>query len=443
MKDYDNKFLSVSILGAAGKMGSGIVLCLVEYFAKRALSGDDPGIRPSILAIDTSTERLQGLNAFLRAHLTKFAERNIVRLRRAYLDLESVVENSEHIDYFVMEMLSFVTVSTDIRPAASSELVFEATPEDPGLKVKLFSEIMKISSTRPWILSNTSSVPISELDEQSGLEGNIIGFHFYNPPAVQKLLEIIPSENTNPDLKDFSYWLATELGKTIVEVKDVAGFAGNGVFIREISYALNKTAELRTDVSWEKAVLIIDRITRDYLIRPMGIFQLIDYVGLDICVSIAEIMQKRLKEDLNVKMLRDLVGRGIRGGQFSNGMQRDGIFKYEKNRPVAIYDPERNDYLSLNEIEAEVSGILGNNGDFPKWKLLRRDREASIKLKSHFETLFSNQGTGAAIAREYFEFYKNLSDKLLEQKVVMSEEDLNRVMMLGFQHLYGPFNDYV
>ncbi len=443
MKNYDEKFSSIIVLGAAGKMGSGILLCLLEYFARRFLSENKLSIRPAILAVDLSDEVLRGLISFLRAHLTKFAERNIVRLRAAYTDNEELVENSEHIDFFVREMLSHVAVSTKIHAAADSALVFEATPENPDLKISLFSDILKKSTVSPWILSNTSSIPISELDKKSELHGNIIGFHFYNPPAVQKLLELIPSENGSRELYEFSRWIAAELGKKTVEVKDVAGFAGNGVFVREISYALDKVAALSSETSWEKGIFMLDVVTRDYLVRPMGIFQLIDYVGLDVCVSIAEIMQERLHEEINVEKLKELISMGIVGGQYPNGAQKDGIFRYEKNRPVAVYDVAAHDYRPFNEIESELIGELGKKNDFPRWKILRRDKGATGKLANHFRTLFTGQSKGAQLAKEYLEFYRSLGSKLLEQHVVGSTEDLNLVMMLGFQHLYGPFNDFV
>ena len=373
----------------------------------------------------------------------KFAERNIVSLRNAYADNDRLIENSEHIDFFVGEMMGLVTTSTNLRLAASCQLVFEATPENPELKVSLFREIHENSAVRPWILSNTSSIPIAELAQKAGMEGDVIGFHFYNPPAVQKLLELIPPAGCNENLVDFSTWLASELGKTVVQVKDVAGFAGNGMFIREIGYALGKASKLQQQFSWPGAALMLDTITREYLVRPMGIFQLVDYVGLDICVSIADIMRERLQENLNFDKLKELMDLGIKGGQFSDGRQRDGIFKYENGRPAGVYDTAHGDYLSLDELEANVGQALEKTGNFPRWKALKRDRNAPAVLAEHFRSLFEKQTAGAVMAREYLEFYRELGNKLLGQQVVASEDDLNKVITLGFQHLYGPFNEFV
>ncbi len=442
LRSYDKRFSNISVFGAAGKMGSGIVLCLLQYISNRTLSGNNFITIPTIQAIDQSEEGLQHLISFLTTHLRKYAEKNIIRIIASTGKTKTTENTNEKIDNFIHDIISIVTVSTNPQSAVDSGLIFEATPEDPLLKTELLSNIHELTSKNPWIMSNTSSIPITELDKKAGLGGNIIGFHFYNPPAIQKLLEIIPSRQSSRELIEFSSWLARELGKTTVNANDIAGFAGNGIFIREVVFALKKVSELQSQVSWEEAVLTMDLISRDYLIRPMGIFQLIDYVGLDICISIAHIMQERLHEKLDVRMLEMLVEKKVSGGQFANGFQKNGIFKYEKNKQVAVYNPETDEYIPL-KIEAWVTKMLGDRDAFPDWKILKRDAEAHLKLSNHFKALFNQQNMGAELAGEYLQFYKNTGDKLLEQQVVRSEEDVNQVIKLGFHHLFGPFNQYI
>ncbi|MCH7687080.1 MAG: hypothetical protein IH899_10435 [Planctomycetes bacterium] len=125
-------------------------------------------------------------------------------------------------------------------------------------------------------LSNTSSIPIRTLDEAAALGGRLVCFHFYNPPAVQRLIERIAGPATQPALLALALELAARLGKTVVQAGDTAGFIGNGHFIREGLWAVCRAGELAARQTLPAAVLAIDRVYRDGLLRPMGIFQLIN-----------------------------------------------------------------------------------------------------------------------------------------------------------------------
>lgn len=439
---FEHRLSNVSVLGAAGKMGRGIVLCVLQYLANRSISGNPVAGRPTILAIDTSTEGLQHMLSYLRINMQKFAERNIITLRSKYQDNEQLIENSEHVEYFITEMLSVVSISTNIQASAEAELIFEAIPEKPELKKEVLLAVRNNSTSNPWILSNTSSIPINELARLSGLEGSTIGFHFYNPPSVQKLVEIIPAETTDKELADFANWLADELRKTKVYSRDIAGFIGNGVFIREIDHALRKVDELRDEMPFEQAVMLIDKVTRDCLVRPMGIFQLSDYVGLDICLSIAGIMQAHLSETYNFSLFSSLLDKKIPGGQFANGSQKDGLFQYVNNKAFGVYSPELGSYVSIAEIEAKMKSQPGEYVDYPAWKAIVRDKDVDSILKRHFEELFAINNLKSNITMAYLKFYREAGNKLLELKVVDQQEQINQVMKLGFHQLYGPFNSY-
>jgi 3-hydroxyacyl-CoA dehydrogenase len=96
--------------------------------------------------------------------------------------------------------MSIVRPTTAVEVAYNSHIVFEAIKEDPSLKNKVLGSIKNNSKVNPWFFTNTSSIPITELDENAGLDGNVIGFHFYNPPAVQRLVEIIRSKHTSDEV---------------------------------------------------------------------------------------------------------------------------------------------------------------------------------------------------------------------------------------------------
>src|SRR6185295_15214336 len=102
-----------------------------------------------------------------------------------------------------------------------------------------------------YFLTNTSSIPISALSQSAELGGRLLGYHFYNPPAVQKLVEVITARNTEPALVELGNELGKLLEKTLVPSHDVAGFIGNGHFIREGLFALERFRELRE--SWPDA----------------------------------------------------------------------------------------------------------------------------------------------------------------------------------------------
>src|SRR5690606_26629837 len=102
----------------------------------------------------------------------------------------------------------------------------------------------------------------------------ILGFHFYKPPAVQNLVEVISGKTTHHERIALGGDLGTMFGNITVPSRDVAGFIGNGHFIREGLYALRVFREMRWAHGDAKALRLIDTATRDFLIRPMGIFQL-------------------------------------------------------------------------------------------------------------------------------------------------------------------------
>ena len=189
--EYIQRIQKVSVLGAAGKMGSGIVLLTAIEMADQMLNPENKGKSFVLNAIDTSDEGLTGLVKYLRSQVLKVAEKKAVTLRSVYADQQTLIENSEVIEAYVQDVMSVIRTTTRIEAAYDSLLVFEAVSENQTLKEKLFRMINENSSLKPWFFTNTSSVPIGGLNKNAGLEGRILGFHFYNPPAVQKLVELI------------------------------------------------------------------------------------------------------------------------------------------------------------------------------------------------------------------------------------------------------------
>jgi 3-hydroxyacyl-CoA dehydrogenase len=340
-------------------------------------------------------------------------------------------------------VLNIVRPTTVLESAYQSTLIFEAILEKPELKVKLFSQINENSETSPWIFSNTSSIPIHELDQKANLGGRILGFHFYNPPAVQKLAEIIKAETTLDELVDFAYSYAKNLRKTVVPSNDVAGFVGNGHFLRDILHGISEVQRLAQSMPFVEALYMVNKVSQEFLIRPMGIFQLIDYVGLDVCQSIMAIINARLEENLYNELLDQWIARGVRGGQYADGSQKDGFFKYEKGRPTAAYDPATQKYVPISQFQAECEKKLGPlpESAFP-WKTLISEPDKTELLAAYFKELNAMDTLGADLAKRYGKRSKEIGLKLVADHVAHSEEDVNTVLLTGFYHVYGPINEY-
>ena len=441
---YVDRLESVAVLGAAGKMGSGIVLLTALEMADLALNPAHKDREFVLNAVDVSSQALAGLTKYLRDQVLRVAEKKAVALRGVYASRADLVENEEIIRQYVEDVLALVRPTTRIEAAYGSSLVFEAVNENPGLKVKLLTGIKDHNTKDAWFLTNTSSIPISELDARVGLGGRIIGFHFYNPPAVQKLVEVIQAATTLPELAAFAAEYAKKLRKTVVPSNDVAGFIGNGHFMRDALYAISEVERLGRDHGFVDAVYMINKVSQEFLIRPMGIFQLVDYVGLDVCRFILGVMNERLPgKGLHSPLVDRMAEMGIAGGQFADGSQKDGFLKYEKGRPAGIYDPDARAYVPTAEIAARCDERLGPLPVSGKpWKGVMAMADRAGYLDVYFRELRGLKTLGTELAASYGRKAKEIGRGLVKDGVARKDEDVNTVMLTGFYHAYGPINGY-
>jgi len=443
--NYTERLKNVTVIGAAGKMGSGILLLTALEIADLSLKPENKGKHFVINAVDVSSEALLGLMRYIKAQVLKAAEKKVNLLRKVYENRTDLIDNSEVINQYVDDVMFLIRPSTCIEVAYQSMLIFEAIKEDPQLKVKIFSQLNENNKTSPWFFTNTSSIPITELDKKAGLGGRILGVHFYNPPAVQKLVEVIKADNTLPELVDFVSMYAKNLRKTIVPSNDFAGFIGNGHFMRDALYGIQESEKLNKEFSFAESVYIINKVSQELLIRPMGIFQLIDYVGIDVCQYIMSVMNPYLpNEELHSLMLDKMLEAGVRGGQNSDGSQKDGFLKYEKNKITAIYDITQKSYIPLSELQEKCDNYIGA---LPKtikaWKNIVGAPDKENLLTSYFQELAGLSAPGALLAVKYLKRSKEIGLKLVSDKVAFSEADVNTVLQTGFFHAYGPINNYL
>jgi enoyl-CoA hydratase/3-hydroxyacyl-CoA dehydrogenase len=159
----------------------------------------------------------------------------------------------------------------------NSNMVIEAVPEDLNLKKKVYQEMEKFVTDDMVFASNTSTLPISEISSFTTRPDKFIGLHFFNPPQLMPLVEIIPGSKTNSEITDLAINFVKEVKKIpIVCKKDVAGFIVNRIFIplvHEAAYCLDRS---------NASMVEVDSASKYKMAMPMGIFELADYTGLDV-----------------------------------------------------------------------------------------------------------------------------------------------------------------
>lgn len=443
---YDERLQNVSVLGAAGKMGSGILLLTAIEMADRSLQPENKDKTFILNAIDVSPQGLSGLNKYLRAQVRKIAEKKTVWLRKMYAERDDLIENYDIIDEYIFTVLNIVRPATVLEAAYQSNLVFEAVIENKDLKVKLLSQINQNGSGDTWFFTNTSSVPINEIETDAGLEGRILGFHFYNPPAIQKLVEMITTGNTKQEVKEFALAYAKNLRKVVVSSNDHAGFIGNGHFMRDALHGLKEAETLAAEknIPLYQAIYMINKVSQDYLIRPMGIFQLIDYVGIDVVSFILSVMNPYHEdEELQHNLLDKMLEQGVKGGQFSSGAQKDGFLKYKGGRIVAVWDIHKQEYVDLEKFYEDCDSMLGDLPDsHVPWKATLRMKNKDEVFKTFFNDLKALDTLGAKLAVKYGRRSKEIGEQLVNLKVAQNIDDVNTVMLTGFYHAYGPVNNF-
>ena len=234
------------------------------------------------------------------------------------------------------------------------------------------------------------------------------------------------------------------LKKVVVPAYDKAGFIGNGHFMRDILHASAEVDRLSKEMSFVEAVSSLNKVSQDYLVRPMGIFQLIDYVGVDVCSFIMSVMNPYLPgENLHSPLLDKFLAAGVKGGQFSDGSQKDGILKYEKGRPVAIFDLDQKTYIPLADFQSAVDSKLGTLPMPPAWKSVVGNKAKEEVLLAYFAALKAATGLGAELAIKYALRSREIGINLVKDGVAFNENDVNTVLLTGFFHAYGPINNYL
>ncbi|MCK4656527.1 MAG: 3-hydroxybutyryl-CoA dehydrogenase [candidate division Zixibacteria bacterium] len=184
------------------------------------------------------------------------------------------------------ELLSNIRTSTDLNAASDADFVVEAATEDEQLKRELFQKLDSICGDGVIIATNTSSISITSLAAETGRPDMVIGMHFMNPVPMMKLVEVIRGMATSDETYKTVEEFATKLGKTPIEVNDYPGFIANRILLPMINEA---TFALFEGVGTAEA---IDNVMKLGMAHPMGPLTLADFIGLDVCLAILEVMHE-------------------------------------------------------------------------------------------------------------------------------------------------------
>jgi 3-hydroxybutyryl-CoA dehydrogenase len=279
----------VGVVGC-GLMGSGIV----EVCARAGLR---------VTFVEADAERVEGGHALIARSLARAEQ-------RGKLDTETRDR-----------VLASIDSSTDLGALADADLVIEAVVEQPDEKQRVFARLDEVTRPEVVLASNTSSIPIIEIATATKRRDRVLGMHFFNPPPVMGLIEVIRSIETSDETLAFARAMGERLGKRVVVAKDRAGFIVNMLLIPYLNGAIRMYDEgFATAEDIDAAVSL-------GLNHPMGPLTLLDYVGLDTAMFVAEVLYEEFKEPSYAPppLLKRMVAAGRLGRKSGRG-----FYEYEK-----------------------------------------------------------------------------------------------------------------
>jgi len=249
---------TVAVIGA-GTMGNGIAHTFAQYgFKVQLVDVNKIALKKGINTISKNLSRMVSKGKITESHK------------------QSILSN----------ITCFDTIKKGVE---NSDLVIEAATENEALKLSIFKELNKICKAETILATNTSSISITKIAAVTNRPDKVIGMHFMNPVPIMKLVEVIKGYNTSTTTTNTIMQLSKTIDKTPVKVNDYPGFVANRILMPMINEAIET---LYNNVA---GVQEIDSVMKLGMAHPMGPLQLADFIGLDVCLSILNVMYNGFK----------------------------------------------------------------------------------------------------------------------------------------------------
>jgi 3-hydroxybutyryl-CoA dehydrogenase len=283
---------NIAVIGA-GTMGNGIAHTFAQFNYKVQL-------------IDISEAALEkGM-----ATITKNLDRMVAKEKISEADKVKTLGN----------ISTFTSIKEGVK---NTSLVIEAATENSILKAKIFKELDEVCAEETILATNTSSISITQIAGVTKRPEKVIGMHFMNPVPIMKLVEIIRGYNTADEVMTFTVELSKKINKIPVEVNDYPGFVANRILMPMINESIE------TLYNGVAGVTEIDTVMMLGMAHPMGPLQLADFIGLDVCLSILNVMYDGFKNPKYAPcpLLVNMVNAGKLGVKSG-----EGFYDYSENR---------------------------------------------------------------------------------------------------------------
>lgn len=307
---------------------------------------------------------MAGYNVTLRDIEQSFLDKAMDKIKWS---LGKLVEKQKLSQAEADKIFARITPVVDLKQALKdADMVVEAVPEDMNLKKKVYAEVESAAEQKTVFASNTSTLPITEMAALTNRPDRFVGIHFFNPPQLMPLVEVIPGNKTNPATTELAMDFIKKVGKQPVLCrKDVAGFIVNRIFIplvHEAVFCKDRDGATMTQ---------IDSAVKFRMSFPMGIFELADYTGMDVIHKATIEMHSRDAKVINphpaIKQLFDEKNLGQKSGKGFYEYKGD---KYERinltEQEAAKYNPIKLVAVAANNAAWLISNNVCDKEDLEK-----------------------------------------------------------------------------